>query len=119
MDDFFSEEVSECSHDVTVKALDFILTKKSKCKQTQTCEMTRFTSTYTVGESLAYNETLIWVAFANPEVQHQNTYVSYNLISMLGEIGGILGLTLGASTLTILELLFQHLRYYQFHNYIF
>ena len=74
--------------------------------------MTRFTSTYTVGESASLNGTLIWVAFANPEVEHQNTYVSYNLISLLGEIGGILGLTLGASTLTLLELFFQHFRYY-------
>jgi hypothetical protein len=74
--------------------------------------MTRFTSTYTVGESLAYNDTLIWVAFANPEVEHQHTYISYNLISLLGEVGGILGLTLGASTLTLLELFFQNLRYY-------
>ena len=112
LDNLISKEVVNCSRGVTIEALDFILTKKSKCKQTQTCEMTRFTSTYTVTESLAYNETLIWVAFANPEVQHQNTYVSYNLISLLGEVGGILGLTLGASTLTLLELFFQNLRYY-------
>ena len=112
LDDFIPKDLMNCSHNATVEGLDFILKKETTCKQIQTCEMTRFTSTYSVTESLAYNETLIWVAFANPEVQHQNTYVSYNLISLLGEIGGILGLTLGASTLTLLELFFQHLRYY-------
>ena len=55
---------------------------------------------------------LIWLAFENPEVEHQNTYVNYDLLSLLAEIGGILGLTLGASTLTLLELFFQRLRYY-------
>ena len=112
LDDFFSEEVSECSHDVTVKALNFILMKESKCKPTQTCEMTRFSKTYTIEKNVEENKTLIWLAFENPEVEHQNTYVSYDLLSLLAEIGGILGLTLGASTLTLLELLFQHLHYY-------
>ena len=112
LDDFFSEEVSECSHDVTVKALDFILRKESKCKPTQTCEMTRFSKTYTIEENVDTNKTVIWLAFENPEVEHQNTYVSYDLLSLLAEIGGILGLTLGASTLTLLELFFQHLHYY-------
>ena len=111
LDNLIDKEVSNCSHDVTIEVLDLILKKETKCKQTQTCEMTRFTLTYTFSKN-AKNATLIWVAFANPEVEHQNTYVSYNLISLLGEIGGILGLTLGASTLTLLELFFQHLRYY-------
>ena len=74
--------------------------------------MTRFTSIYEVEETYKENKSLIWVAFKNPEVEFHNTYVNYDLISLVGEVGGILGLTLGASTLTILELLFQHLRYY-------
>ena len=34
------------------------------------------------------------------------------LISLVGEIGGIIGITLGASTLTFFDSLFQHLHYY-------
>ena len=112
LDDFVSKDVLNCSHDVTVEALESIMKTESKCKQTITCEMTRFTSTYTVEESWKDNKTVIWVGFVNPEVEHHNTYVSYDLVSLVGEIGGILGLTLGASTLTLLELLFQHLRFY-------
>ena len=52
LDDFLSEEVSECSHDVTVMDLDFILRKESKCKPTQTCEMTRFSKTYTIEKNV-------------------------------------------------------------------
>ena len=85
LDNLIANEVSNCSHDVTIEVLDLILKKETKCKQTQTCEMTRFTSTYTVTKNVGYNNTLIWVAFANPEVEHQNTYVSYNLISLLAE----------------------------------
>jgi hypothetical protein len=112
LDDLIPKEVLNCSHDVTMEALAFIMEKESKCEQSITCEMTRYTSIYEVGETWQENKSLIWVAFKNPEVEFHNTYVNYNLISLVGEVGGILGLTLGASTLTLLELIFQHLRYY-------
>ena len=112
LDDLIPKEVLNCSHDVTVEALEFIMNKESKCEQTITCDMTRFTSTYSAEEPWKDNKSLIWVAFKNPEVEFHNTYVNYDLISLVGEVGGILGLTLGASTLTLLEFLFQHLRYY-------
>ena len=110
LDDFISKDVLNCSHDATGEGLDLILKKETKCKQTQTCEMTRFTSTYTVQETQKEHE--IWVLFANPEVLYQNTYISYDLISLVGEIGGIIGITLGASTLTFFDSLFQPLHYY-------
>ena len=112
LDDLIPKEVLNCSHDATLEALEFIMEKETRCEQTVTCEMTRFTSIYEVEETYKENKSLIWVAFKNPEVEFHNTYVNYDLISLVGEVGGILGLTLGASTLTILELLFQHLRYY-------
>ena len=92
LDDFISKDVLNCSQDATGEGLDLILKKETKCKQTQTCEMTRFTSTYTVQETQKEHE--IWVLFSNPEVLYQNTYISYDLISLFGEIGGIIGITL-------------------------
>ena len=114
LDDFIPKDVLNCNNDAIKEGLDLISKKKSKCQQVQTCEMTRFTSTYKVTENMLArgNESVIWLAFANPEVLYQNTYVSYDLISLVGEVGGILGLTLGASTLTLLESLFQHLHYF-------
>ena len=114
LDEFIAEDVLNCSYDAIKEGLDLISKKESKCQQIQTCEMTRFTSTYKVAENMLAegNESVIWVAFANPEVLYQNTYISYDLISLVGEVGGILGLTLGVSTLTLLESLFKHLHYY-------
>ena len=73
--------------------------------------MTRFTSTYKAIED-SKKEVAIWIGFANPEVLSQHTFISYDLISLVGEIGGIIGITLGASTLTFFDSLFQPLRYY-------
>ena len=111
LDELIPKEVLNCSHDVTMEALEFIRKKETKCMQTPTCDMTRFTSIYEK-EDWNENKTMIWVVYANPEVEYHNTYISYDLISLVGEVGGILGLTLGASTLTLLELVFQHIRYY-------
>ena len=57
-------------------------------------------------------EMIIVIAFDNPEVLYHHTYISYDLISLVGEIGGIIGITLGASTLSFFDSLFQHLHYY-------
>ena len=110
LDDLIPKDMLNCILDEIMEGLDLIVKKESKCKQIQTCNMTRFTSTYTVLQKL--KESTISVAFINPEVEYYHTYVSYDLQSLVGEIGGIIGITLGASTLTLLESLLQHLRYY-------
>ena len=115
LDELIHKEVLNCSHDVTLEALEYVMKKETKCSQSPTFEMTRFTSSYTKltkEDGWKENKTMILVAFENPEVEHHNTYISYDFISLVGEVGGILGLTLGASILTLLELLFQHMRYY-------
>ena len=71
--------------------------------------MTRFTWSYKVIDSWVENQMLLFVAYENPEVEYHNTYISYDLLSLIGEVGGILGLTLGASALTLLESLIQHI----------
>ena len=111
LDEFIPKDLMNCSHDATVEGLDFILKKETTCKQTQTCEMTRFTSTHKAIKD-SKKDVAIWVGFANPEVLSQHTFISYDLISLIGEIGGIIGITLGASTLTFFDSLFQPLHYY-------
>ena len=109
LDDFIPDGILNCSNEVTKKALDLILNKESKCNRTQTCEMTRFTWSYKVIDSWMENQMLLFVAYENPEVEYHNTYISYDLLSLIGEVGGILGLTLGASALTLLESLIQRI----------
>ena len=112
LDYFMPKEISNCSNSVTLEALDWILQIKGNCTFMQTCESTRFTAKYETQETWIENKTLVWIAFENPEVEYYNTYVSYGLISLIGEIGGILGLTLGASALTLLESLLQCIPYF-------
>jgi hypothetical protein len=118
LDYFIHKEISNCSNKITLQALEWITNKKvnlnnkSNCTLMQTCENTRFTSKHETQETYVENKTVVWIAFENPEVEYHNTYVSYGLISLIGEVGGILGLTLGASASTLLESLLQRIPYY-------
>ena len=108
LDGLNPKEATNCSHDVTVEALDFLLRKETNCSMEQTCENVRFTSKYKVRPTWLENKSLVYIVLENPEVQYYNSYISYDLISFIGEIGGILGITLGASALTLFEFLFKH-----------
>ena len=118
LDDFIHKEISNCSNKITLQALEWIthkkvnLNNKGNCTLMQTCENTRFTSKHETQETYVENKTVVWIAFENPEVEYHNTYVSYGLISLIGEVGGILGLTLGASASTMLESLLQRIPHY-------
>ena len=81
-----------------------VMKKKSNCTWAQACQMTRFTHIYEITTSFwLRNRSLVSVAYSNPEVLNYNTYVSYDLLTFIGEIGGILGLTLGVSVLSLIE----------------
>ena len=107
LDQIIPRNTPNCSDEATKEVFDLILSKQSKCSRTQTCEMTRFSSTYNTGKSWVKNKTMVYIAYKYPEVVYHNTYVSYDLLSLIGEVGGILGLTLGASGLSLIESLFQ------------
>ena len=98
--------------DFTKNAFDLITSKKSNCSRAPTCKMTRFTSTVKKEPSFIGKKNFVWIKFSNPEVANYYTYVSYDLLSLIGEVGGILGLTLGASVLTFLESILNHIPYY-------
>ena len=109
LDDLPLKEAANCSYDVTLEALDFILSKKeSNCSMSQTCENVRFSTKYKVEETWYENKSVVYVIFESPEVEYFHTYISYDLISLIGEIGGILGITLGASALTLVDFIFDN-----------
>ena len=107
LDRIIPPNAPNCSDEVTKEVFDLILSKQSKCFRTQTCKMSRFSSSYNTATSWIENKTLVYIAYKYPEVVYHNTYVSYDLLSLIGEVGGILGLTLGASGLSLIESLFQ------------
>ena len=47
------------------------------------------------------NQTRFAIMYEDPTVEHHIAHVSYDLQSLLGEIGGTLGLTLGLSLSSI------------------
>ena len=112
LDDFIPKDASNCSYEIMMEAFDFISEKESNCSLSQTCENVRFTSNHKVEDTWLANKTVVYVTFENPEVEYQHSYISYDLISLIGEVGGILGLTLGASVLTLFESLFKRIPYY-------
>ena len=71
--------------------------------RSQACETKRFASVYNTGKTWFENKTIAYFQYKYPEVIHSHTYISYDLISLIGELGGILGLTLGASILSLFE----------------
>ena len=74
--------------------------------------MTRFTFMVKEMATTVDNTNEIWISFSNPEVANYNTYISYDLPSLIGEVGGILGLTLGVSALTFLESMLDRIPYF-------
>ena len=110
--DLIPKGTPDCGYQLTLEALDFISKKESNCAISRTCENTRFTSNYKVEETWFEDKTMIYVTFENPEVEYHQSYISYDSISLVGEIGGILGITLGASVLTLFESVFMRFRYY-------
>ena len=112
LDNFIPKDMSNCSYDLTLEALHFYLNRKDNCSTTQTCESVRFTSSYKTEKTWLENKTLVYVDFENPEVEHHESYISYDLISLISEIGGLLGLTLGASALTLFGSIFKRIPCY-------
>ena len=49
------------------------------------------------------NTSTLLVLYDNPEIEYHHTYVSYDLLTLVGELGGILGLTMGVSGMSVIE----------------
>ena len=112
LDNFITKDMSNCSYDLTLEALHFYLNRKDNCSTTQTCESVRFTSSYKTEKTWLENKTVVYVVFENPEVEYHHSHISYDLVNLIGELGGVLGLTLGASAFTLFESLFKHVAFY-------
>ena len=112
LEHFIPKQIPKCTENETKEALKAISKKTSNCNQRRTCNSTRYTSTYKIQETWIGNKTALVVLFETPEVEYHNTYISYDFLSLIGEVGGILGLTLGASFLSLTESVFQHIPYY-------
>ena len=112
LDQIIPKMIPNCSIEVTKQAFDLISKKTSKCTRIDTCETTRYTALHKVKKSWLENKSVVWVVFESPEVIYHHTYVNYDILSLIGDLGGILGLTLGASATSLLDSLLQNIPYY-------
>ena len=53
----------------------------------------------------------IKIAYEDQEVEHYTTFINYSFLSLISEIGGILGLTLGLSALSMMKFMENILKY--------
>ena len=104
--------MSICSHEITKQAFNLITLKKTKCIQGKACQMTRYTSIYKAYKKWSGDKPAIMILFDTPEVEYYHTYISYDFLTFVGEVGGILGLTLGASAMSLSEYLLKNVPYY-------
>ena len=73
---------------------------KERCKLSPPCITTKYA--YSKADFVnSYNQTVIEVSFQDMEVENHKTYLSYDFQSLIGEVGGTLGLTLGASAFSL------------------
>ena len=103
LDNFINTNTSICSDEVAKKAIHLTTNESSNCTRSLTCEMTRFTFVVNELATQVENTNMVQLKFSNPEVANYHTYICYDLPSLIGEVGGILGLTLGVSVLAFFE----------------
>ena len=97
----YQSNLEPCQKSETIQILQDILKSQEKvsdCKIRQACHQTKYTMNV---QSSKFNVSMIGMMYDDPVVEHHIAYYSYDMQSLLGEIGGTLGLTLGLSLSSI------------------
>ena len=87
LDHLFTEEIPSCNNSIIEKAVDLLMNKRSKCTQSQACKKREYTIMHEIEPTYRESKTVVLVRFETPQVEYQNTYISYGLISLIGEFG--------------------------------
>ena len=113
----YNSNLTQCQNSETLQILQELLESQenvSDCLIPQACNQTKYTWSV---EQFEANTTQVGIMYDDPVVEHHNAYYSYDIQSLLGEIGGTLGLTLGLSLSSIndyIDLLLQSIfKYHQ------
>ena len=114
----YKSNLEKCNESQTLEILEILRDFKnvSDCKIRQACLQTKYLMN--VEKSIS-NNTRIGIMYEDPTVEHHIAHISYDLQSLLGEIGGTLGLTLGLSLSSISDLIISFYRRLQhiLHKY--
>lgn len=117
LNDLFStaKHLPICGDNVTKEALDLILAgeQKSFKERPGSCNQTKFALSIQNSLNTTANfSTQITVIFDQMEVELHQSYISYDLQNLIGEVGGVLGLTLGMSGLSLFDSITQSVLFF-------
>ena len=77
------------------------------CPSKQACNQTRYSLDFTTSGwtdiSNVPSKAKLRIAFTNPIVEYNTDSISYDFQSLIGEVGGTLGLTIGLSFFSFVE----------------
>ena len=88
-----------------------LVNKIQPCRSGQVCQTIKY-SFVEQKYDITSSPSEVLLILQDPEVQYFMSFVSYDLQSLISEIGGILGITLGASALTMINFFFTKLKNY-------
>ena len=95
--------MEECSDDV-VKVVIGKLRKDNNCNPEQdACYTEKYFATmqeFDITDGRDMKHSFITISYQDHDVQHFTTHINYGSSELICEIGGVLGLTLGASALS-------------------
>ena len=97
---FDNTDLPECKEGTIREILPLYKLLGQSCNVSLSCLGQTYTITTRVHAKYSKFD-VIDVQYHIPEVEWHHTYVSYDLLSLIAEIGGILGLTLGISGLSL------------------
>ena len=106
MEKYFQRKLADCTDDKLKSIMEFWESEKTSCKLDQMCYTEKY-SFLTARFDISYrsNKSEVLIMLQNANIKHRDTYVNYNFQSLVSEIGGILGMTLGASALSLIKVL--------------
>lgn len=103
-----------CQKQSIKESLDLYMNEKEKCLGVKACESISYSAFIRKKDYLRYdyNYTVLNVAYSSFQVEHYTTYVSYDIMNLTAELGGLMGMTLGLAFSSIGDLVANLARKY-------
>ena len=96
-------QVKYCNNSLSLDTLkQWKEPRPKKCPNVEQCHKTKYDMEIVTYDN---NQTVLYVRYQNPVVEYRISYVNYDLQSWISEIGGTIGLTLGISGLSLVEVM--------------
>jgi hypothetical protein len=90
-----------CNNTISLDALKkWKKPRPNECPNVEPCHQAKYDMKIVTYDN---NHSVLYVRYQNPVVEYRISYVNYDLQSWISEIGGTIGLTLGISGLSLVE----------------